>query len=84
MLYIGGMQNSCYQRICEMLYQYTNMNETISLTAIPLYYLDVNTRITVDDEGSGIFGDYMVSAISLPLDISGTMSMNCYRCLQKI
>lgn len=84
MLYIGGMQNSCYQRICEMLYQYTNMNETISLTAIPLYYLDVNTRITVNDEGSGIFGDYMISTISLPLDINGTMSMSCYRCLQKI
>lgn len=84
MLYIGGMQNSCYQRICDMLYQYTNMNESISLTTIPLYYLDVNTRITVNDEGSGIFGDYMISSISVPLDVNTTMAINCYRCLQKI
>ena len=83
-LYLGGLQNSCYQRICEMLYQYTNMNESITITSIPIYYLDVNSRITITDEGSGIYGDYMISTISLPLDTAGQMSLGCYRCLQKI
>lgn len=84
LLSIGGWQNSCYERICDMLYQYTNMNQSISLTAIPLYYLEPNTRITVIDDAAGINGDYMISSISLPLDVQSMMSINAYRCLHKI
>ena len=81
---IGGWQNSCYQRICDMLYQYTNMNESISVTAIPMYYLEPNTRITVRDDASGINGDYMISSISLPLDVESAMQINAYRAIHKI
>ena len=81
---IGGYQNSCYQRICEMLYLYTHMNNTISISALPVYYLEPNTRITVLDNASGIFGDYIIKTISLPLDINGTMSISAYKALNKI
>lgn len=84
LLNIGGWQNSCYQRICDMLYQYTNMNESISITAVPMYYLEPNTRITVRDDASGVNGDFMISSISLPLDIESLMQINAYRALQKI
>lgn len=84
LLAIGGWQNSCYERICDMLYQYTNMNQSISISALPLYYLEPNTRITVRDDASGVNGDYMISSISLPLDIQSVMSINAYRCLHKI
>ena len=84
LLSIGGWQNSCYQRICELLYQHTNMNESISITAIPIYYLQPNTRITVRDDASGINGDFMISQISLPLDVSSQMSINAYKALSKI
>lgn len=84
LLVIGGWQNSCYQRVCEMLYQYTNMNNSITISCLPLYYLEPNTRITVNDAASGIFGDYIIQSISLPLDISGLMSITAYKALQKI
>lgn len=84
LLSIGGSQNSCYERICDMLYQYTNMNESITISALPIYYLEPNTRITVQDDAVGISGDYIISSISLPLDVESTMNLNCYRALSKI
>lgn len=83
-LAIGGSSNSCYERIKEMLYQYTHMNESISISAIPIYYLQPNTRITVIDETSGINGDFIINQISLPLDISSVMTINAYKALTKI
>lgn len=84
LLTIGGSQNSCYERICDMLYQYTNMSQSITISAIPIYYLEPNTRITVRDDAAGINGDFMISSISLPLDVESSMSISAYQCKQKI
>ena len=84
MLLNGGTLRSAYDEIKKELYQYTNYNEQISLTTLPIYYLEPNVRITVRDNESGIFGDYMVKSISLPLDINGTMSLSCTRALERI
>jgi hypothetical protein len=80
----GGKYNSAYNEIKNLLYQHSSFNETISVQMIPLYFLDSNTRITVIDKESGINGDYMINTISLPLDISGTMSLSCSKALEKI
>ena len=84
MLLNGGALRSAYDEIKKELYQYTNYNEQISLTTLPIYYLEPNVRITVRDNQSGIYGDYMVKSISLPLDIDGTMSLSCTRALERI
>ena len=84
LLMMGGIQNSCYQRVCEMLYQFTNMKETVTINALPIYYLEPNMRVNVQDPSSGIFGDYMIQSISLPLSIDGTMSITASKALQKI
>ena len=84
MLLNGGSLKSAYDEIKKELYQYTNYNEQISLTTLPIYYLEPNVRITVRDNQSGIFGDYMIKSISLPLDINGTMSLSCTRALERI
>ena len=81
---VGGKLNSCYEKIKDLLYQYTNMNETISITTLPIYYLEPNTRITVEDDPAGIYGDYIIQSISLPLDISSTMNINAYKAQEKI
>ena len=81
---IGGELNSCYEKIKDLLYQYTHVNNTISITTLPIYYLEPNTRITVDDQPAGIYGDYIIQSISLPLDINSTMNINAYKALQKI
>ena len=84
LLELGGTQNSAYQRVCEMLYQYTNMNNNITIQALPIYYLEPNTRINVNDPASGIFGDFIIQTISIPLDINSTMSITASKALQKI
>lgn len=79
----GGNFNSAYNAVRELLYQYTSYNESITLNSIPIYYLEPNTRITVRDNDSGIYGDYMINTISLPLDIGSTMSISCTRALER-
>lgn len=81
---IGGKKHSCFEVIKDLLYQYTHVNNTVSLTTLPIYYLQPNTRITIEDSSSGIYGDYIIQSISLPLDISSTMNISAYKALQKI
>lgn len=80
----GGYFNSCYEKIRDLLYQYTHMNNTVSLSCIPIYYLEPNTRVTIEDDAAGVHGDFIIQSISLPLDVSSTMSINAYKALRKI
>jgi len=84
LLLTGGFLRSAYEEIRKELYQYTNYNEQISLTTLPIYYLEPNVRITVRDPKSGIYGDYMIKTISLPLDVNGTMTLSCTKALERI
>lgn len=84
LLATGGSQNSAFDEIKTLLYQYINYNNGISLQCLPLYHLEPNTRITVRDVDSDIYGDYMISTISIPLDINGTTSISAQKALQKI
>lgn len=81
---MGGKFNSAYNMVRELLYQYTSYNSTISLTTLPIYYLEPNTRITVRDIQNGIYGDYMINSISIPLDISSTMTLSCIQALERL
>ena len=79
----GGSFNSAYNKVRDLLYQYTSYNESISISAKPIYYLEPNTRIGVRDLESNIFGDYMIKTISIPLDINGTMSISATKALER-
>lgn len=79
----GGNANSAYDYVRSLLYQYTSYNESINIQCIPIYYLDVNTRIGVQDAESNIYGDYIINRISLPLDLSGTMTISATRALER-
>ena len=87
-IYNSIMENtvgySAQETVRELLYQYTNLNETISIQSVPIYYLDVNSRITVQDKGSNIFGDYVINSISIPLTTNGQMNINATRALERI
>lgn len=76
--------NSCYEKIKDLLYQHTNMADTISLSCMPIYYLQPNTIITLADKQSGIQGDYLIKSMTIPLGISETMNINAYKVLDKI
>lgn len=83
LLATGGTQNSAFERVKELIYQYTSYNESITLQCLPIYYLDVNQRITVNDTKSNIYGDYMINSISIPLNISSMMTISATRALER-
>jgi hypothetical protein len=68
----------------ELLYQYTEYTSSINIQSIPIYYLDVNRRISVTDKNSNIYGDYIIKSIALPLDPKSTMSISAVKALQRI
>lgn len=82
-LTLGGSQNSAYDKIKELLYLHSTYNESISLSVIPIYYLEPNTRITVFDNETGVKGDYMIKTISLPLTPNGTSNISATKCVDK-
>ena len=84
MLSTGGRQNSCFNEVKSLLYNYTGYNETIQIQALPIYNLEPNTRITVKDVASDISGDYMINTISLPFESGGTMSISATRAIEKL
>ena len=79
----GGSQNAAIDKIKELLYTYTQYNESISLSVIPIYHLEPNTRITIHDGDIGVHGDYLIKTMSLPLTPNGTSSISATRCLEK-
>lgn len=80
----SAIWNSAFYAVRDLLYQYTSLNESITLDCIPIYYLEPNIRISVLDKKSDINGDYIIESYSLPLDVDGTMSISCSRALDKI
>ena len=81
---IGGVHYSAYEEIRQALHEYTKYNETISLQTLPLYHLQPNIRITVENEESGIYGDYIIDSLSFSLDVSSFLSINATRAPEKI
>lgn len=80
----GGTHNSAYEVVKDLLYQHTSYNESISIQALPMFHLEPNIRIGVNDIESNIHGDYIISSISIPLSANGTMSISAVRALEKI
>lgn len=80
-LYAGGSQNSAFEVARRLVSYYTSYNNSISLTTIPIYELQPNDIIKVEDDESGIHGYYVVNTISLPLTYNGTMNISASRAL---
>lgn len=67
------------QKLDELLYKHAYINEKISVKAIPIYYLQPNTKVFIQDESSKIYGEYIINKISLTLGHKGMMSINASR-----
>lgn len=80
---VGGYSNPIYDRIIEELYNHTAAASTVSIQSIPMYHLEPNTRITLNDATSNIYGDYVVSQISIPLGL-GEMTMSASQAIQRL
>lgn len=79
--FTGGYHNGAYDRICAELYTHTTYQTTISLTAVPNYYLEPNSRVRIEDNSTQTFGSYMIQNLSLPLAIGSPMSVTLNECM---
>ena len=83
-LTIGGVFNSGYQIIRQLLHEYISYNENITLTCLPIYYLEPNTRIHIQNPKSLIYGDYLIKTISFSFDNGSSMTINSTKVFEKI
>lgn len=67
-----------------MLHQYTSYNENISISCLPLYFLEPNTRITISNLDDHINGDYMLLNFNINLDTGSLMNLNATKALEKV
>lgn len=77
----GIAQNSAYDNMRSMVHSVIQYNEGLNLTILPLYFLEPNTLITVQDNDAGITRPmyYEIKSYSVPLTSNGTMSLSCVR-----
>lgn len=84
MFSISTQGKSAKDEIDSLVYNYSYAQESISITAVPIYYLQPNSRITVDDDKVGIHGDYIVSKITIPLTYNGTMILTAIKAPERL
>lgn len=71
--------NSCIEKVNELINTNTAASEVISITSIPIYYLQPNTRIYIKG-----YGDYTLDKISYSLNYNGTMNISGNKIIKPI
>lgn len=79
MFSISAQGKSAKQKLDELIYQHGYCTETVSITAIPVYYLEPNTRILLFDQKTNLNGEYIINKISLSLNYNGTMNISAIK-----
>lgn len=70
----GGVD--LFSSVRNLIYQHTNTADVISLSVLPVYTLEPNTLIYVEDEKSSIKGMYMITSLGLQMNTGGSPLMN--------
>ena len=81
---ISSTGASCFDEIRDLLYQHLNYHTTIAITCLPVYYLEPNNILYIEDSKSGIIGNYQITQFSLPLTYNGTMNITATEVFQRI
>lgn len=81
---ISGQGKSAKDELDSLLYQHTYAAETTTLTAVPIYHLQPNTRVFIKDSNTGINGEYIVSKVTVPLQYNGTSSITTTKAVERI
>lgn len=67
-----------------LVYTTTYYQESITLNCLPIYYLSPNTKIKVEDDATGIQGEYLVKSFNYSLTHDGMMSITATRAVNRI
>lgn len=80
----AAVGKDAFSVIRDLIFKHTAYNETINITAMPMYFIEPNIRVEVEDSRSNIYGEYIIKNISLPLTHEGTMSISATRAMDRL
>lgn len=75
---------SVKDKLDELLYQYSYCTENISINSIPIYHLQPNTRIFIQDDKTEINGEYIIHKLTIPLTYNGMMSISASKAPERL
>ena len=75
-LITGGYLNSAYEALRYELFSHTTYQKVVSITSLPAFYLEPNSRVEVSDYSTNTHGDFMVQNISLSLGPGANMTVS--------
>ena len=81
---VSSCGKSCKDVLDQWLQAYTQANESINFNCIPIYTLEPNNRISIQDDNTKINGEYVINSINIPLTFNGTMSVNATKAVSKL
>lgn len=75
-LAVSSQGKNAWDEAFVFLNENTCLLEQLSLTTLPVYYLQPNVRIGIKDSASKTDGEYLLNKITLPLTYNGTMNLS--------
>lgn len=84
MFSISSQGKSAKEELDSLLQAHLFTVDSISLQVKPIYYLEPNTKIRIEDKDTGTSGDYVISRLTLPLTYNGMMSITASKAVKNI
>lgn len=81
---ISTLNKSAKDVLDTLLYESTYYQESITISCLPIYYLEPNTLIRAVDNNTGISGKYSIKSMSLSLSYDGMMSIQANHLVDRI
>lgn len=81
---ISGQGKSAKDKLDELIYQHSYCIDTVTINALPIYYLNPNTKIYLFDEKTNLNGDYVISRMTIPLNYNGIMNITATKASKQI
>lgn len=79
----GGYKNGAFDQVKYELYLHTTYQNSVSITALPVFYLEPNSRIELNDSSTNTYGDYNLNTLSIPLGPGNTMTVSCNQSIER-
>lgn len=84
LFHISSQGKSAKDALDEFLYQYSYCTESVTVSALPIYHLEPNTRVLIRDDNSQINGEYIINKLTIPLDSKGSMTINAVKAVDRL
>jgi hypothetical protein len=81
---ISSQGKSAKAAVDNLLYQHACVAEQISISVLPIYHLEPNTRIFIRNDESGINGEYILVRYNITLGTNGNMSITAAKAVDKL